>query len=83
MHNFTTIKVWLIGRERCTDGPLVMRRINRWVIDIEDNCLFVCLIGFYITPSQYRLYCNIPALLVEEDLRCPSVRYFRYKQAPE
>jgi hypothetical protein len=44
--------------------------------------LFVCL-GFYVTSTQYRSYRDVPALLVEEDLRCPSVHYFRHGRAPE
>jgi hypothetical protein len=44
-----------------------------------------CLIGFYVTPTQYKScksYGDVPALPVEEDLRCPSVHYFRHKWAP-
>jgi hypothetical protein len=41
------------------------------------NSKFVSLFGFYIAPPQYRSYCDVPALLVEEDLGCPSVHYFR------
>jgi hypothetical protein len=33
-----------------------------------DGSLFVCLIGFYTTPTQYRSYGDVPALLAEEDL---------------
>jgi hypothetical protein len=33
----------------------------------------VCLIGFYVTLTQYRSYNTVTALLVEEDLRCPSM----------
>jgi hypothetical protein len=42
-----------------------------------------CLIGFYVTPKQYRSFGDFPALLVEEDLRCPSVHYFRHDWAHE
>jgi hypothetical protein len=45
--------------------------------------LFICLIGFYVTPTHYRSYGHIPALLVEEDLRCPSIHYFRHEWEPE
>jgi hypothetical protein len=38
---------------------------------------------FYVTPTQYRSYGDVPALLVEEDLRCPSMHYYRHEQAPE
>jgi hypothetical protein len=41
------------------------------------------LIRFYVAPIQYRSYRDILALLEEEDLRWPSVRYFRHKRAPE
>jgi hypothetical protein len=44
-------------------------------------CLFVFL--FYVTSTQYRSYRDVPALLVEEDLRCPSVHYLsRTKDVP-
>jgi hypothetical protein len=46
------------------------------------KCLFVCF-GFYVTSTQYRSYRDVPALLVEEDLRCPSVHYFRHKRVSE
>jgi hypothetical protein len=49
---------------------------------IADSVCFVC-IGFYVTSTQYRSYRDVPALLVEEDLRCPSVNYFRHERAPE
>jgi hypothetical protein len=39
----------------------------------KEVILFVCLIGFYISPTQNRSYGDVPALLVEEDLRCPSI----------
>jgi hypothetical protein len=48
---------------------------------INDFCF--CLIGFYVTPTQYRSFGDFPALLVEEDLMCPSVYYFRHERAPE
>jgi hypothetical protein len=36
--------------------------------------LFVCLFYWvYVTPIQYRSYGDVPALLVEEELRCPSM----------
>jgi hypothetical protein len=44
--------------------------------------VFVCL-GFYVTLTQYRSYRDVPVLLVEEDLRCFSMHYFRHEQAPE
>jgi hypothetical protein len=47
------------------------------------NLGFVCLFGFYVTLTQYRSYDNVSALLVEEDLRCPSIHYFRHERAPE
>jgi hypothetical protein len=36
-------------------------------------------LGFYVAPTWYRSYGIFPALLVEEDLRGPSVHYFRHK----
>ena len=45
--------------------------------------IFVWLVGFNVAPTLFRLYGDFPALLVEEDLRCSSVHYFRHKQAPE
>jgi hypothetical protein len=54
--------------------------------NITEVCLFVCLFvyfGFYVTSTQYRSYRDIPALLVEENLRCPSVHYFRHERVPE
>jgi hypothetical protein len=43
---------------------------------------FFCFV-FYVTPTQYRSYRDVAALLVEEDLRCPFVHYFRHERAPE
>ena len=34
-------------------------------------------VRFYVAPTLWRLYGEFPALLVEGDLRCPSVHYFR------
>jgi hypothetical protein len=34
---------------------------------------FFFLIEFYLTSSQYKSYGEVPALLVEKDLECPSV----------
>ena len=36
--------------------------------------------GFYVTPTRYD---DFPLLLVEEDLRCLSVNYFRHERAAE
>jgi hypothetical protein len=33
--------------------------------------------------EQYRSYGNVPALLMEKDLRCPSVHYFRHERELE
>jgi hypothetical protein len=41
---------------------------------------YVC---FYVTSTQYRSYLDIPALLVEEDLKCSSVHYFKHERGPE
>jgi hypothetical protein len=46
-------------------------------------CLFVSLFGFHVTLTLYRSYRVVPALLVEEDLVCPSVHYFRHERAHE
>jgi hypothetical protein len=56
---------------------------NQWANRNMFVCLIDWLIGFYATPPQYRSYDDVQALLVEEDLRCPSVHYFRYERAPE
>jgi hypothetical protein len=58
-------------------------RLNLLMHDSLDKSLFVCSIGLYATPTQYRSYGEVPALQVEEDLRCPSVHYFRHERAPE
>jgi hypothetical protein len=36
-------------------------------------------VEFYVASTQYRSYGDFSALLAEEDLRCPSVHYFRQK----
>jgi hypothetical protein len=46
-------------------------------------CLFVVCFGFNVTSAQYRSYRDVPALLVEEDLRCPSVLSLRHERAPK
>jgi hypothetical protein len=48
-------------------------------LSYELSCLFVCF-GFYVTSTQYRSFGGVPALLVEEDLRCSSVHYFRHER---
>jgi hypothetical protein len=47
------------------------------------SCIFFVCLGFYVTSTKYRSYRDVPALLVEEDLRRPSVHYFRHKWAPD
>jgi hypothetical protein len=59
----------------------IISKVQFLVSDPKDR--FVCLFGFSVTLTQYRSYGDVPALLVKEDLRCPSVHYFRHKQAPE
>jgi hypothetical protein len=49
----------------------------------DDNDEDIFLAGFYLTPTQYRSYGDFPTLLMEEDLRCPNVHYFRHKEASE
>jgi hypothetical protein len=39
-------------------------------------------IGFYVTPTQYRQYREVPALLVEKD-PVHSVHNFRHERTPE
>jgi hypothetical protein len=53
-----------------------------WELGLYNNN-YVCLFGFNVTPTRYRSFGDVPALLVEEDLRCPSVHYFRHERAPE
>jgi hypothetical protein len=48
----------------------------------RDNADF-CLIGFYVKPTQYRSYGDVPVLLVEEDLMCPFVHYVRHEPVLE
>jgi hypothetical protein len=38
------------------------------------------LLGVYVTPTQHRSFGDVPALLVEEDLRCTIVHYFRHER---
>jgi hypothetical protein len=52
-------------------------RPNTWY-HLKHYCLFVWLIGYCVTPTLYRSYGNVPALLIGEDLRCPSEHYFRH-----
>jgi hypothetical protein len=51
----------------------------------ENNILFSFFVffcfGFYVTQTQYSSFGDVPALLVEADLRCPSVDYFRHERA--
>jgi hypothetical protein len=35
------------------------------------------LVGFEVTPAPLRSHGDFPVLLVEEDLICPSMHYFR------
>jgi hypothetical protein len=48
----------------------------------KDEYVFVfILVGFYLAPTLS--YGDVPALLVEEDLRCASGYYFRHERAPK
>ena len=38
------------------------------------------LFGFCVSPTQYRLYSDFPALRVEE---VPTLYYFKHELAPE
>jgi hypothetical protein len=49
-------------------------------IKVAEVVYFVCLIVFYVTPTQYRSFGDYQALQVEEDLRCHCVHYFRHEQ---
>jgi hypothetical protein len=40
------------------------------------------LVESYVGPVQYRLYGDFLFLLIEEDLRCPSLRYFGWVGTP-
>jgi hypothetical protein len=63
---------------------VALNKLNfRLVVKFSQVYLFVCLIGFYVTSTKYRSYGDVRALLVEEDLRRPSVHYFRHELAPE
>jgi hypothetical protein len=42
-----------------------------------------CLVGFYVATTKKRLYGDVSALLLKEDMRCPTVYYFRHRRAPE
>jgi hypothetical protein len=53
----------------------VNKRVQLYMYILTFFCLFVYLI------LHFTLY--VPALLVEEDFRCPSEHYFRHEQAPE
>jgi hypothetical protein len=59
-------------------------QIERWTSPFKLFIFFfVVCFGFYVTSTQYRSYHDVPALLVEEDLRCPSVHCFRHEREPE
>ena len=60
------------------------QEVNAWLKKYKTNSRYdrkdskqdtFFLVGFYLTPTLYRLYGIFPALPVEEDLRCPSVHY--------
>jgi hypothetical protein len=48
----------------------------------ESKRLFVCF-GFYVTPTQYRSYRDVPAFTGGERPKVPFRAYFRHKLAPE
>jgi hypothetical protein len=41
--------------------------------------LFLFGFGFYVALPQYKSYTSFSASLVEEDLRCLAVHYFRHE----
>jgi hypothetical protein len=50
---------------------------NLFLIDNMYDCLIIAfVVAVYIPPTLYRLYEDFPALLMEEDLRCPSLALF-------
>ena len=49
---------------------------------VMNNLDFYGLV-FSLTNTVTVMYGDFPVLLVEEDLRCPSMYYFRHKRAPE
>jgi hypothetical protein len=58
--------------------------ISKLYIITGNKYIFVCLFYWiYVTPKQYRSYGDVPALLVEEDRRRPSVHYLRHERVPE
>jgi hypothetical protein len=46
---------------------------------VQYSPLFVCLFNWVLPHTDT----DVPALLLEEDLRSPSVHYFRHKRATE
>jgi hypothetical protein len=44
-----------------------------WNQMIQNNTLYI--IWHKKLPTQYQSYGDLPALLVEDDLKCPSVHY--------
>jgi hypothetical protein len=55
----------------------MVKKIEEKMSFIKTFYLFVCLIGFYVTPIQYRSYSDIPALLVEEKPQVPFQALFQ------
>jgi hypothetical protein len=39
-------------------------------------------VGFIVAPTHYRSYGDLPPVLMEDDLMCPSLNFFRHKRAP-
>jgi hypothetical protein len=86
-------QLWMHGRITCQKNPidkfitplLVSFISQKWklIYKLIAAVHNVCLIGFYFTWKQFRSYGDLPALLVEEDLRFPAMHYFRHKRAPE
>jgi hypothetical protein len=47
---------------------------------ISKRHIHIFSVGYYVAPTQYRLQGDFPAILVEGNLRCPSMHYFRHEQ---
>jgi hypothetical protein len=54
-----------------------------FILILNETCLFVCLVGVYVTPTQCKSYGDVLALLVEKDLVCLPMHYFWLERAPE
>jgi hypothetical protein len=96
MHTFFKL-IWCVSRLKyCSKSPLILHfhvlillsGLHFWFEYMccqhvsQEFVFFVCLIRFYVSPTQYKSYGYVPALLMEKDLSCPSVHYFRRVEPP-